>query len=97
VTVGVAKSTLNSEAWHGYLRSHMKRERRSYIINGTLIQDRDSQRILYGWLEEGRGTTLWMADTFLINVGLTVDDYFLYCKEKGLWPWRREEAPEWEI
>lgn len=91
------KNDLNPEAWREYLDELTETdedEGRMTVAGQELITDAQ-QRARFRWAVEGVTPNFYSVDSFLISVGLHIDDFFMWCEERGYCPWARGEEPEW--
>ena len=83
--------SLHLDSWRDYIKRFYRKEAYfggTVFFNGTQVRDETESRRLYRWLhEKGDQVSFFPADDLLTRYGLTMDDFFLWCRDEGRPVW----------
>lgn len=71
------------------------------LFNGRQLSETRS-RALHRWRVEGASPDIWSADTFLVHIGIHLNEFFDWCERAGIDPWLcgepawHKEEPDWK-
>jgi hypothetical protein len=99
---GRSLSTINRTAFLAFVsRFEVEDGDGTRLFNGRQISETRS-RALHRWRVEGASPDIFSVDTFLVHIGIHLDEFFDWCEEMGIEAWQfgepdwHKEEPDWE-
>lgn len=90
-TWGGRQPGLDAKSFNQYFARFYRRELEGTYFNGQLVADKTDKRIIHRWRKEQSVVGFFRASDFLMDYGLTIDDFFAYCRDNDLPVWYAQD------